>query len=630
MKRVPQKRQSTKMYNVDEMMLNVASSLVRDFQASGLDMQHCTNFSRALRTKVIADIRSEVPKEDETMDVAHFKATYQLSNLFKRYRFQLDTYSDDELQEMAIAGFLNTQSRLAAIDLKSVSTKTNKILDHAAGYIAKVLGLYDDAMHRSLCRFGRRASVGVPARLACEAARWELPISGSLEQIIWFDEEMSQVDCVQEYWADQKARDSYESTYQVTSSLTLTLVPKTYKSLRSIMPNTTIGSYMSFGLGEMMRKALKRTGYDIRTLQERHRYLARCGSISNEIVTADLSSASDSITVALVERLFPFDWLRILHQSRIGYVLLPNGQRIESQTFCTMGIGYTFPLQTLVFLALLKAIEHAHFHRRAKRTISVYGDDMIYPSSMHQDVLTVFEEIGFVVNVDKTFARGHFRESCGGDYFHGVDVRPFQPRNSQALVGHRAYEAVLYKFVNGLLTRWSEYEICETLDYLTSEIEFVAGTVKRVPCDFPDDSGVKCPTLSSHEFLKRAEVAAVKSIGHGLYRFPYLAHKSQVQEENRHAPYLWAALGGPRPVIYHHDDGRVIQDDRSPMQDRIDLWVGIRKGESPLITKEVTPHQTFRSKITGRRLRRTRTYVTISNTTRYTRQSGVSGFETRR
>jgi hypothetical protein len=617
-------------YSADDLMLNVASSLVRDFRETVPDYQPCSDFSRALRAKVIADVRATTPSEQRGMDIANFKATYQIASLLKRYRFQKDLFSDDELREKAIADFHATQTRLAGIDLSSVSTTTNRILDHAAGYIAKILGLYDDATHRSLCRFGRRASVGIPARLANEAARWELPISGSLEQIIWFDEEMSQIECVQDYWAAQKSRDSYESTYQVTNSLTLTLVPKTYKALRSIMPNTTIGSYMSFGLGEMIRKALKRRGYDIRTLQERHRYLARCGSKSGDLVTADLSSASDSISVALVHRLFPFDWLNILDQSRIGYVMLPDNTRVQSLTYCTMGIGYTFPLQTLVFLALLKAIEHAHYHRRGKRTISVYGDDMIYPSAMHGDVVRVFGEIGFVINLDKTFHEGDFRESCGGDYYRGVDVRPFQPRNGSATVGPKAYEAVLYKLVNGLLARWSEYEISGTLDFLTSEIEFVAGTVKRVPCDFPDESGVKCPSLSSYEFLKRAQVAAVKSLGHGLYRFPYLANKSQLTEEARHAPYLWAALGGPRSIIYHHDDGGCLQDTRSSTQCLIDMVVGVRDGESPLITREVKPHMTFRSKITGRRLRRTRTYVTISNTSRIVRQSGVSGFETRR
>jgi len=125
-----------------------------------------------------------------------------------------------------------------------------------------------------------------------------------------------------------------------------------------------------------------------------------------------------------------------------------------------MGIGYTFPLQTLVFLSLLKAVEAILYYRRGRRTCSVYGDDMIYHRRIHAGVVRHFERIGFVINVEKTFTDRNFRESCGGDYFHGVDVRPFQPRNGTAtFVSPKAYEAVLYKSVNGLLARWSEYEI---------------------------------------------------------------------------------------------------------------------------------------------------------------------------
>jgi hypothetical protein len=627
MKGKTQKLTDTKRYSVDSMMRNVASSLVRDFQASFDDPCYCSDFLTEVRVGSIARVRELVPAVDYESDPSKFKADYQLQSIFKRYRFESDLYSDQELTEMSIKDFHLTQDRLALVNLDSLPDTTQRVLDYAASYVSHVLGPYSGEEHRSLCRFGRKASVGIPARMACEAARWELPISGSREQISWFDSEMSEVKCVQDYWAAQQGSDRVRSTYQETSSLTLTLVPKTFKSLRAIMPNTTIGSYMSFGLGEMMRTRLKRVGLDIRTLQKRHRKLARSASRDNKLVTADLSKASDSITDALVKRLFPPDWYEILCQSRIREVSLPDKSVVQSLTFCTMGIGYTFPLQTLVFLSLLKAIEAIMFRRRGRKLCSVYGDDMIYHRRLHTGVMLHFERVGFVLNVDKTFCDRNFRESCGGDYFHGVDVRPFQPRNGSAFVSAKTYEAVLYKFVNGLLARWSEYEIGSTLKYLLSELEAVAGKCKLVPSDFPDDSGIKCASLVPDDFLRGAKCSVPKSLGHGLYRFSYLRLIPETRKEVRHEPFLWAGLRETHFGDQYSDHRMDFQE--HPVHRIVNLVnevTGVSGRTPQLITVEDSPIETFRSKLTGRRLRRQSTVLTVSHTGSYKRRSGTSCF----
>ena len=617
-------------HSADQMMLNVASSLVRDFQNNLDDPSFCCDLHTALQSGDIAEIRRLSPEPSEQMDVATYKATYQMQSVLKRWRFRNDLYSDEELKNASISKFLETQHRIHALDLTNVDEITTRVVNLARIYVSQVLGPYDDEQHRHLCRFGRKASVGIPGRLASEAQRWELPISGSREQISWFDSEMSQVACVQDYWAKQKSSDLNRSTYQETDSLTLTLVPKTFKSLRAIMPNTTIGSYQSFGLGEIMRKRLKRKGYDIRSLQMRHRVLAREASIHGLYTTADLSSASDSISVALVDLLFPPDWLQILHASRIGKVSLPDGTVVQSDTFCTMGIGYTFPLQTLVFLSLLKAIEAILFNRWNRRTISVYGDDMIYVSSMHSTVVHVFSQLGFVLNHDKTFSSGNFRESCGGDYFHGVDVRPFQPRNGSAFLRDKAYEAMLYKFVNSLLTRWSEHEIGRTLRYLSEEIERVTGKCKLVPGDFPDDSGIKCPTLSHWSFLQCVQCARPKAIGHGVYRFSYLRLVPDEREELRHEPYLWARLRASIPDSPPSYVGSFAKAAPFLTASVIDYVTSATEQVPFLIERKKEPIETVRSKLTGCRLPKVTTYSVISNTGRYMRRSGTSCFEDRR
>lgn len=614
----------------DVLMQNVASHLIRDFQTNLCDPLFANDVLAKVIAGNIVGIRTLPSALDFNAESAYeFKARYQVESLFKRYRFRKDLYSDHELELLAIAKFLATQDRLAAVDLDSLPANCQRVLDLAARYVSKVLGPYSDEEHRSLCRFGRRASVGIPGRVACEAARWEMPLSGSYAQIAWFDSEMSQVACVQEYWTRQREGGVESPTYRAVGALKLTLVPKTYKSLRCIMPNTTIGSYMSYGLGMMIRKRLQRIGQDVATLQQRHKDLARQSSVHNLYATADLSSASDSITVALVKRLFPPDWFEILDQSRIGAVVLPNGAVRTTLTHCTMGVGYTFPLQSLVFLALLKAIQLIHYGRLDQRLISVYGDDLIYASRMHSLVEQYFPQFGFVINLDKTYHEGGFRESCGGDYFHGVDVRPFQPQSGPVMLRRNAYEAMLYKYANGLLARWSEYEIGRTLAYLCSEIERIATKIKVVPADFPDESGVKCTSLSTWDFLKYAKCVVPQHVGHGLFRFPYLRHVPEKRKEERHDPYLWLALGGCHNDGFDYHHRRHLRVPPDSFARIIDLAHGIQEDERPLVTKKDIPITLFTG-ISGEPLHRTSTYVTISDSGCVTRQSGLSCFGSRR
>jgi len=618
-------------FSTDKLATMTVASLIRDFRSNLVDPSFCCKLMSAVKTGDIGKIREAVPTPTYTEDPATFKAIYQLQSVLKRHRYEYDIYSEQELQDKAINTFLETQARIRRFSSSSMQASVRAVVAGARIYIAQVLGVYDEEEHRQSCRFGRRASVGITARDACEGARWELPLSGSHEQIAWFDSEMSQVAAVQEYWQKQrKGRPELEgkSNYHAVSSLKLVLVPKTFKSLRAIMPNTTIGSYMTYGLGEMLRKRLKRVGYDIRTLQTRHRVLARQGSVHNLTATVDLSSASDSISVHLVDLLFPSDWRDILHKSRIGRVELPDGRRVESETFSTMGVGYTFPLQTLVFLAVLKSVEALLFASNDKRTISVYGDDMIFFTRQHKWSVYYLEQLGFVVNIDKSFHDGPFRESCGGDYYRGVDVRPFQPQNDQALVSPKGYEAVLYKYINGLLMRWSEYEVEGTLNFLTSEIEFAAGKVKLVPPDFPDDSGIRSTIPLSYQFLRRCECSHPKSLGHGNFRFSYLTIRTETRKEERHEPYLWLALNGGPGREYHYSSSSHHESD-GPLERYLNRCVFEAITRNPVLKNRTEIQPDGPSFKVGPRYSRKVAHVTVSHTGRYTRQSGVSCFGTR-
>lgn len=536
------KRKRERPYSVDMLVRRMASCMARDFHPylSGADAENVTEL---LLNGDVSSLRSYDWQQDSTDDPYTFKCRYQMSDLFKKYRFQKDLFSSDQLAEAAEMQFLDNQCRLADLDLTRLPEYCKHVLFVAAGYCHSILGNYELEEHYALCRNGRKASVGIPMRAATEAARYEAPITGSSEHIAWFSAvHLAEDNSVRDYVLDRWSRLPDDvPLFRNVEELALTFVPKTFKSLRSIMPNTTIGAFYSDGLGKLIAQRLRKAGYDITDLQQRHRELACSGSITGQLVTADQSLASDNITLELVKAIVPSRWFGALNYGRIQWVKTPSGLSVKTPTFCTMGIGFTFPLQTLIFLCLLKAIDMIYTHGRS--TVSVYGDDLIYDKSMHPFVMRVFDRLGLKINTDKTFADGCFRESCGSDFFAGVDVRPFQPKNERgSFVNRIDYEAILYTYTNGLLRRWCREDVPITFDFLLEELSKVSRGVLRVPDDFPDSSGIK--VSSPRDTLnKTCLLAPIKHGKHGVVTFMYLRFQPQPMEMTQHAPYLWRWLG---------------------------------------------------------------------------------------
>jgi hypothetical protein len=66
--------------------------------------------------------------------------------------------------------------------------------------------------------------------------------------------------------------------------------------------------------------------------------------------------------------------------------------------------------------------------------VYVYGDDIIVPSEWYHLAVEGLTLSGFAVNDAKSFYRGPFRESCGGDYLNGKDVVPVRLRLTNAVL----------------------------------------------------------------------------------------------------------------------------------------------------------------------------------------------------
>lgn len=606
-------------HSIDDLAWSLARSLLEDFEPF-VDSDFYTRMLWVISKRNIEQLRRMEFSLTPSRPVLETKIRYQLLNLFKKYTFSKDVYTEIQVLEDSKKKFLDNQARINSLKVQEDST-LKSILFSARGYVEDILGDFSkfDVLERA--RFGKKSSVGIPMRKACEGERYEAPITGSDDHIQWFDKLYACWNRPAYNYAVERAVNRKVPLTLPVDILEAVLVNKTWKSKRLIMPNTTLGTLYSGGLGRLLEDKLRAYGYDIRSLQATHGELARFGSITGSLVTADQSLASDNITVWLVDRICPAPWASALKFGRIRKVSF-YGSIIETETFSTMGIGFTFPLQTLVFLSLLLAIRD-HVGLNESSVISVYGDDLIYPVEMHSLVLDIFDRLGLKINVDKTFADGYFRESCGQDYYRGVDIRPFLfgGDDDRSYVGRRRYEALLYKTFNGLIRRWNPYEIPGTCRFLLSEF----GKIKKdgkplfVPSDYPDTSGIRdCEHSDDLEDYVRHPTRDV----HGRLTFQYLAFEPDLRKdpELRHAPYLWARLS------------QLSQSDRlAELGDSHITPPGLTK--LGLTLDEITPFfkdveskgRTFRSELTGKRIRYFETFLPEQKSGRYRERTGVTG-----
>jgi hypothetical protein len=128
----------------------------------------------------------------------------------------------------------------------------------------------------------------------------------------------------------------------------------------------------------------------------------------------------------LVRILLPARWYEELNALRSPSTLV-DGHWHVLEKFSSMGNGYTFELETLIFSALISAsLEECGRSGRLGEDFFVFGDDLIIPDDTSRAVVAMLNYCGFSLNQEKSFSGPvGFRESCGGDFFEGADVRPF-------------------------------------------------------------------------------------------------------------------------------------------------------------------------------------------------------------
>jgi hypothetical protein len=201
-------------------------------------------------------------------------------------------------------------------------------------------------------------------------------------------------------------------------------VPKSYKAYRIIAMEDTWRQGVCLAIMDVIDRYLP-DSIDLHD-QSRNAALAKEGSYGGEVATIDLTSASDSIRHTHLIDLYP---------RRFAHLVLPylgthteiDGRRRVMQKLATSGNGLTFVLESLLFLAIYRAGEHMWQRHSGGSSYPgcprMYGDDGIVTDAAYATVVDMLTALGFIVNDAKSY-HGNipFRESCGSDWYAGVDI----------------------------------------------------------------------------------------------------------------------------------------------------------------------------------------------------------------
>lgn len=506
-------------------------------------------------TEVVTSIRSAL-----CLDFKEAQHVYCLNDSVTLYAFnrQVDEFmkkftvpgpSQEKLTEEAYSKFLAVNAHMADTNsklreelkfesvrvLKSLPTE-EKIHLRARALARSVLGSLDTESWFSECKNSGGTSLGVSYSDTSEEAKFSYPMSTTKHAKRIFELYLS--------WDHELANAIVEHNectplgerYDIVDSSRATTVDKSDSARRFIAIEPTCNMFLQQGLMQLMYERLAEFGLDVQRLPDQHRRMARYGSIHRDIATVDWSSASDCVSIELLRWLLPPEWFRAVSLVRSPNVAI-NGTSVELHMISSMGNATTFPLETLVFWTYAVAMHqtlltdsNSLFPEWEDLTnCSVFGDDCIVPSTMDTQYMDFMVELGFIVNKEKScYGPMQFRESCGGDYLNGYDIRPYFVK-APSSTRKSALEPWLYIITNALLKKYKQYfgelsyvydkELWRVIFELFSRYKI---NIKLVPGEYPDDSGLKIAhdieRFHRHYPLKLSRID--KSL-HGTYRFQY-------------------------------------------------------------------------------------------------------------
>jgi hypothetical protein len=131
----------------------------------------------------------------------------------------------------------------------------------------------------------------------------------------------------------------------------------------------------------------------------------------------------------------------------------------------------------------------------------VFGDDIVVLKEAYRETVRLLNLLGFQVNEQKSFSEGPFRESCGGDYFNGHQVRGVYLKSL-------ATPASRYVAINRLnaWTAMSGIPLRKTIRRLVKKVRWLP-----VPLYENDDAGIKVPLdVALYSISTDSDVQSIK------------------------------------------------------------------------------------------------------------------------
>lgn len=377
-------------------------------------LEHSSSPNKMYQDSLLLDYPNPAmdPHRIQMMD-DKFEVDYLLHNLFRKCVISGVT-PKETLEKAAYASFFSgerenvrTNRRLRALKFNDVDENT--FVYQCQKMVAEILGELDLNKIAELSHFSAGATADLKRK------------DGLLQEKFAFRRPSVTRECAENFLHYLRREHTDASgigrVLNIVEYNRVLTVPKSNSTDRTIAAEPTLNMFFQLGVGSYIRRRLRRFGIDLND-QTKNQELARAGSIDGLLATLDLRNASNSLSYEAVKLLLPPEWFAVLNSLRSPYGLV-KGKMHRYRMFSSMGNGFTFELESLIFYVIARCAS------KHKGAVSVYGDDIIVATADALNVIKWLQFFGFTTNTDKSFITGFFRESCGKHYYFGYDVSPF-------------------------------------------------------------------------------------------------------------------------------------------------------------------------------------------------------------
>ena len=385
------------------------SNCMEDCPMSYVDFKHQLAAENPLAGSIIFPLRGLLDQWHEFHDTDTFR---RLHTAFV-FMLRLSLRDVPDLEDKAMQDYLVHEERISSVD---ITTAEAAIITRWFPRIGDVC--YSPLYNEVECKHGPGAVADCGRSLS---EKYKAIGSDSLTH--YLDQRIRPTPIA------PRPRNSFDRTSKVV------FVPKSVTSLRTICMEPATLQWYQQGFFRNIDSYIKNHSYLKRRIsledQEANRELAFVGSIDGSFSTIDLTAASDSVSWNLVKTWFRNSSLReAFWCCRSRRAILPDDTVITLNKFAPMGSALCFPVECIVFAAIIEASIREVGGRPRESLYRVYGDDIIVETEYAEAVMQRLIQNGFIPNRDKSYSYHKssliYRESCGGEFLNGDDVTPLR------------------------------------------------------------------------------------------------------------------------------------------------------------------------------------------------------------